>query len=127
MKLLNKGYIVTVIALMGGAAPLSAAPAGDPVKGKSIFVRCAICHSVEPGKNMLGPSLNGIVGKQAGTVAGFAYSPAMKAAKIKWTSDNLSNYVTNPRAMVPGTKMIFAGLPNATDRANLIAYLAKPK
>jgi cytochrome c len=127
MKLLNGRQIVAVAALALGAAPLVAAPAGDPAKGKSIFVRCAICHSVEPGKNMLGPSLNGVIGRQAGTVTGFNYSPAMKAAKISWTTDNLSKFLANPRATVAGTKMIFAGLPNEADRANLIAYLAKPK
>ena len=127
MKLLNSRHIFAAAVLTLIAVPVSAAPAGDPVKGKSIFMRCAICHSIEPGKNMLGPSLSGVVGRPAGVATGYNYSPAMKGAKIAWTSDSLSKFLTNPRAMVPGTKMIFAGLPNETDRANVIAYLAKPK
>jgi cytochrome c len=100
--------------------------AGDPIKGKAVFVKCMICHTVEPGTNKLGPSLNGIVGKPAGSTAGFNYSPAMKTAKMSWTPANLSKFLANPRAAVPGTKMIFAGLPSPDDRANVIAYLAKP-
>jgi len=100
--------------------------AGDPVKGKAVFARCVICHTVEPGKNKLGPTLAGIVGSKAGGVPGFNFSPAMKNSKIVWTPANLDKYLTNPRAMLPGNRMIFAGLPNADDRANVIAYLAKP-
>ena len=110
------------------AAPVmaQASPAGDAVKGKTVFARCAICHGVEPGKNKLGPTLAGIVGRKAGSVPGFNYSPAMKAAALTWTPAGLDKYITNPKATVPGNKMIFAGLPNATDRANLIAYLRNP-
>jgi cytochrome c2 len=89
-------------------------------------MRCAICHSVQPGKNMLGPSLAGIVGKPSASAPGFAYSSAMKGANIKWTSDKLDKYLLSPAKMVPGNRMAFAGLPNATDRADVIAYLAKP-
>lgn len=118
------GISVAAALLFHGGAALAAA--GDPVKGKTVFARCVICHAVEPGKNKLGPSLSGVVGKPAGSVAGFSYSPAMKAAKINWTENNLGKYLANPRGFVPGTKMIFAGLPNAADRANVIAYLKKP-
>nr|WP_087576209.1 cytochrome c family protein [Sphingomonas sp. CDS-1] len=100
------------------------AQAGDATKGKAVFARCMACHSVDPGVNRLGPSLAGVLGRPSGTVAGFAYSPAMKNAKIRWDAKSLDAFLTKPATKVPGTKMIFAGLPNPADRANLIAYLA---
>lgn len=111
------------------ALPVSAtaAPSGDAAAGKTIFARCAICHSVAPGENRLGPTLAGIVGRKAGTVAGYNFSPAMKNSGVTWTSAALDAYLANPRGVLPGVKMIFAGLPKPEDRANVIAYLANPK
>ncbi|WP_176595842.1 MULTISPECIES: c-type cytochrome [Sphingobium] len=109
-------------------AMLIASPAlaqtGDAAKGKAVFARCMACHSVDPGANRLGPSLAGVMGRTSGTVAGFTYSPAMKNAKIRWDAKSLDAFLTKPTAKVPGTRMIFAGLSNPADRANLIAYLA---
>ncbi|PJG49592.1 cytochrome c family protein [Sphingobium sp. LB126] len=109
-------------------AMLIASPAlaqtGDAAKGKTVFARCMACHSVDRGVNRLGPSLAGIMGRTSGAVPGFAYSPAMKNAKIRWDAKSLDAFLTKPAAKVPGSKMIFAGLPNPADRANLIAYLA---
>ncbi|AJR24972.1 MULTISPECIES: cytochrome c family protein [Sphingobium] len=110
------------------AATLIASPAlaqaGDAAKGKAVFARCMACHTVDPGVNRLGPSLAGVVGRTSGTVPGFAYSAAMKNAKIRWDAKSLDAFLAKPTAKVPGSKMIFAGLPNPADRANLIAYLA---
>jgi cytochrome c len=100
---------------------------GDPVAGKSVFNKCAICHSASPGKTVIGPTLFGIVGRPSASVAGFSYSDAMKAANKTWDAATLDTYLTDPKAMVPGTKMTFAGLPNPQDRANVIAYLATLK
>jgi len=108
--------------LMLSTAPAHAA--GDPAAGKVVSAKCAICHTFEPGKNKIGPSLAGVVGRKSGSLPDFSYSPAMKGANLTWNAATLDKYLTNPRALVPGTKMIFAGLPNATDRANIIAYLA---
>lgn len=109
------------------ASPASAAPIGDAMKGKKIFIRCLMCHTVQPGMNKLGPSLAGVVGRKAGAAPGFAYSPAMKASKVVWTPQLLDRFLARPSAAVPGNKMVFAGLPNPADRANLIAYLKAPK
>ncbi|WP_176590992.1 cytochrome c family protein [Sphingobium sp. EM0848] len=110
------------------AAVLIASPVlaqtGDAAKGKAVFARCMACHTVDPGVNRLGPSLAGVIGRTSGSVPGFAYSPAMKNAKIRWDAKSLDAFLTKPAAQVPGSKMIFAGLPNPADRANLIAYLA---
>ena len=107
------------------AAVLAAgsAQAQDVAKGTAVFRQCGICHSIEPGETKLGPSLHGVVGRKAGTEPGFAYSDAMKAYGKVWDKDTLDAYLTNPAAAVPGGKMI-VGLPGATQRAELIAYLA---
>lgn len=87
------------------------------------FAPCSVCHAVKPGQNRLGPTLYQVVGRQKASVPGFAYSPAMKAQKGVWTEADLDAYIANPRAKVPGTKMIYAGMPDAAKRAKLIAWL----
>ncbi len=106
----------------------SAAAAGDPAAGKQVFeTTCSICHSAQQGRNSLGPSLFGVVGRPSATVAGYNYSPAFKALGTTWDEAALDKYIAGPRAMVPGTKMSYAGLKDDTKRANLIAYLATLK
>lgn len=106
--------------------PAGAAPAGgDAAAGKTVSVKCMVCHTFEAGKNKIGPSLAGVVGRKSGSIADFAYSPAMKGSNLTWDAATLDRYLANPRTVVPGTKMIFPGLPSAADRANLIAYLAQ--
>ncbi len=100
-------------------------PKGDAAKGMALFAQCKVCHSLEAGKNGVGPSLKGIVGTKAADVAGYTFSNAMKKSGITWTPQALSDYLTAPMKMVPGTKMPFAGMPKPQDRADVIAYLAK--
>jgi cytochrome c2 len=98
--------------------------AADPAAGRAVFrSQCALCHSVQPGHNMIGPSLSGVVGRRAGSEPGYAYSAANKNANLTWTPQVLNNYLESPQAMIPGTKMPYAGLKDSTQRANLIAYL----
>ena len=112
-------------ALAGGTALAQAQ--GDPAAGKKIFMRCIACHAVQPGAGAkMGPNLAGVVGRKAAAAPGFKYSAAMQKAKIKWDDATLDKWLTRPAAVVPGTSMAFAGLPNAADRANVIAYLKKP-
>jgi len=111
---------------VAGIAPAAPLPAGNAAAGKTLSSKCAVCHSFVAGQNKIGPSLAGIIGRKAGTAPNFGYSPAMKASKLTWNVATLDRYLANPRATVPGTKMIFAGLPAPADRANLIAYLAAP-
>jgi cytochrome c len=116
-----------VVAAVASVTLSAAACAGVAAAGKSVFNKCAICHSPAEGKNGLGPTLFGVVGRPSASVAGFSYSDAMKAAKKTWDEATLDVYLTDPKAAVPGTKMIFAGLPKPEDRANVIAYLATLK
>ena len=117
------------VALLAMSALSSAAHAGgDATKGKTVFQRCAICHGVEKnGGNGLGPNLFGVVGRKAGTVAGFSYSAAMKASGITWTADKLTAYVAHPAQVVPGNRMAFAGVTDPSQQADVVAYLATLK
>lgn len=109
---------------MIAAVPALAAAEGDPAKGEKVFRKCKACHSVGPGaKNKVGPELNGLVGRPAGSVEGYNYSPAMKGSGLTWDEATLNTYLTKPKDLVPGTKMIFAGLKKDDQRADIIAYL----
>ena len=121
------------------AAPAAAAPAadntdtltgvklasytGDAAKGKVAFLTCQTCHSIDAGVNKIGPSLHGVVGRSAGTIAGFSYSAANKNSGITWTPDKLFQYLEKPQRVVPGTKMTFPGFDEPQKRADVIAYL----
>ena len=96
---------------------------GDVEAGKSVFKKCALCHTAEAGKNKIGPSLFGIVGRHAATVPNFNYSQAMKDFNKDWDDKTLDTYLQDPKATVTGTKMIFPGLKDAKERADVIAYL----
>lgn len=108
------------------ASALIAAPAfasGDAAKGKALFPRCAMCHSDAKGApNKIGPNLWDVAGRKAGTEAGFNYSAALKNSGITWTEDNLEKWIMGPAKMVPGTRMMFAGL-NHDQADDVAAYL----
>jgi cytochrome c len=87
------------------------------------FAQCAACHTVAPNQNRLGPSLYKVVGRPKASVPGFAYSPAMKAQKGVWSEAELNAYIANPRAKVPGTRMVYPGMSDPAKRARLIAWL----
>ncbi|MBH1945140.1 cytochrome c family protein [Erythrobacter sp. YJ-T3-07] len=96
---------------------------GDPAAGEKAFAVCTTCHSVEAGVNKTGPSLHGVVGREAGSIADFNYSDANKSSGITWTPEELFVYLADPQATIPGTKMIFPGLKDPQKRADVIAYL----
>lgn len=97
----------------------------DLENGRAVFARCRSCHSISPtGPNMTGPGLYGVIGRTAGTHEGFNYSPALKAAGFVWDGEKVEHWLENPRTFLAGNKMTFAGLPDATDRRDVVAFLS---
>jgi nitrite reductase (NO-forming) len=105
-----------------GGAPTAPSAGGDAAAGRLVFRKCQVCHSIEPGKALLGPSLAGIIGRNAGAEANYNYSPAMKQANIVWDAKTLDAYLADPQKVVPGNKMPFPGLKTEQDRADIIAF-----
>lgn len=132
LKPVRMGFAVIALA---AAAAVSLAPAGAPAQdgnaeeGAEVYKKCRACHDVGPAaKNKVGPLLNGIIGRQAGTIEGYNYSDANKAAGTKglvWTEEVMFKYLEAPLSFMPGTKMAFAGLKDEQDRKDVIAYLKK--
>jgi cytochrome c len=109
--------------MLEGVVLVAALAAGDPAAGEAVYSRCQGCHALE--YNRTGPKHCGLLGRRAGSVPGFEYSPAMKQSGIVWNAKTLGRFLANPTQAVPGTTMTYAGVPDAKDRANLIAYLGK--
>jgi len=114
-------WVVAAGALL--ALPTMAA-AQDAEAGKKLFTKCAPCHAIGPGaKNKVGPELNGILDRPAASVEGFAYSDALKKSGLKWDDANIHKWLESPKALVPGTKMLFPGVKDETERDDIIAYI----
>lgn len=103
------------------------APSETTAAPPQAFMQCVACHSVKPGVNGVGPSLFGVVGRKAGTLPGYAYSEALKAWGKTLTPEELDKWLTAPMQDVPGTKMVFPGMPDAAKRNEVIGYLATLK
>jgi cytochrome c len=116
------GVRIVLVLLLMLAANVAHAD-GDAARGEKKFGDCAACHKLEAGANNVGPSLHGVFTRKAGEIAEFRYSPAIKRSGIAWSPETLDTFITNPQAVVPGNRMPYAGMVNAGDRADLIAYL----
>ena len=113
--------LATMLAVAGFCGGASAQ---DASLGEKVFVKCKICHQIGEGaKTVVGPELNGIVGRHSASIEGFNYSEGMKKANLTWTEDQLSEYLKNPKQKVAGNKMAFVGLSKPEDIANVIAFL----
>jgi cytochrome c len=111
----NRQFMLTVSAVLLANTVARGAQAADPAAGEAVFKsQCSICHSVQPGRNQVGPSLAGIAGRPAGQVANFHYSPANKNSGLTWDQATLDRYLTNPSAVVPHTIMTYGGLKTPT-------------
>ena len=120
---MKRTAVYTIFAAALFAAPGIAA-AQDSAAGKASFAKCQACHAVGPGaKNNLGPELNGLVGRKAGTAAGYQYSPALKNAGFAWDQTSFAAFMADPRGKIPKNKMVFAGMKDQTEIASLWAYL----
>ena len=121
MKTLRFAVALAVLGLLATGAQAD----GDAEKGKKVFAKCKACHEASVEKNKVGPYLKGLFGRAAGSLEGYAYSDAMKASGITWSAETLGPYLKDPKAVVPGGKMVFAGLKKEEDIENILAYLAE--
>jgi len=116
--------LTVLLAMIASGAP--AAESGDPDTGRQLFRVCAACHSLLPGRHMTGPSLASIWGRKAGSVEGFTrYSDALRDAELAWDEHTLDAWLADPRAFIPGNRMTFRGITDASQRRDLIAFLAQ--
>jgi cytochrome c len=122
MKKLTLGTLIVI----ASAAASSAALAQDVAAGETSFKKCLPCHAIGEGaKNKIGPELNGLNGRKSGTAEGYSYSEANKNSGITWDEATFKDYIKDPKARIPGTKMVFAGIKNEKEVADLWAYLAQ--
>ncbi len=120
MKVLGLTVAALAFAISHGSASAQDAAAGEKV----FNTRCKVCHQIGEGaKNAVGPVLNGLIGRKTGSVEGYSYSDANKNSGLTWDEATFREYIKNPRAKIPGTKMVFAGLPKEEDVDNLLAFL----
>ena len=109
--------------IAGGVLFASTAHAQNVQHGQKLFEECAACHSTERGVNGLGPSLAGVLGRKAGENPEFRYSPALRRSGITWTAATLNDYIADPQKVIPDNRMPYSGMPDAANRADLLAYL----
>ena len=119
MRVPNVMLAISILAAM----PTGSAGAADVEAGKTAFKKCALCHTTEAGKNKIGPSLFGVVGRKSAALENFNYSEAMKKFDHTWDEATLDTYLADPRGTVPETKMIFPGIKDKAERDDVIAYL----
>ena len=113
-----------LVAGLISVAGAGVAAAQDLAAGATSYKKCAACHDVGPtAKNKVGPVLNGLDGRKSGTIAGYSYSEANKASGITWNEESFLDYIKDPKAKIPNTKMVFAGIKNETEAKALWAYL----
>ena len=124
MNKLTSSALIVVAAMTAASGAL--AQDADLAAGKTSFNKCLACHAVGDGaKNKVGPVLNGLDGRKSGTVEGYSYSDANKNSGITWNKDVFLEYIRDPKAKIPGTKMVFAGIKNENEANNLWAYISK--
>ena len=122
MKKLTLSTLIVIVS----AAASSAAMAQDVAAGKTSFNKCLACHAVGEGaKNKVGPVLNGLPGRKSGTVEGYSYTEANKSSGLTWDEATFKDYIKDPKAKIPGTKMVFAGIKNEQEAGDLWAFLAQ--
>jgi cytochrome c len=121
-----KKMTLSALVVIGSTAVASAAMAQDVAAGKTSFNKCMACHAIGEGaKNKIGPELNGLNGRKSGTAPGYSYSDANKNSGITWNEAEFKDYIKDPKAKIPGTKMVFAGIKNEKEANDLWAFLAQ--
>jgi len=121
-----KKMTLSVLAAIASVAGASNALARDAAAGETSFKKCLACHSIGEGaKNKVGPVLNGLDGRKSGSAADFSYSDANKNSGITWNKDQFLDYIKDPKAKIPGTKMVFPGIKNEKEAGDLWAYISQ--
>jgi cytochrome c len=121
-----KKFALSALVIIASSAAATAALAQDAEAGKTSFNKCLACHAIGEGaKNKVGPELNGIDGRKSGTAADYNYSDANKNSGISWNEAQFKEYIKDPKAKIPGTKMVFAGIKNEKEVNDLWAYLSQ--
>ena len=119
-----KGTFLLALAFFLGLAAETPAADGNPARGQRVFAACAACHSLQPDRNMTGPSLADLWGRKAGKLTSFSrYSSALKSANFEWSDKALDEWISDPQHLVPGNEMTFPGIKDAQHRADLVAFL----
>ena len=122
MKTLTLSMLAVCISMAGASSAL----AQDAAAGETSFKKCLACHSIGDGaKNKVGPVLNGLDGRHSGSIEGFSYSDANKNSGITWSKEQFLDYIKDPKAKIPGTKMAFAGIKNEKEAQDLWAYISQ--
>ena len=116
-----RAALPALVGALGAAAIAATPPAGDAQRGAEIYSRCEACHALQYDRT--GPRHCGLIGRKAGSVPGFVYSAAMKRSNLTWNEKTLDRFLANPPGVVPGTAMTYAGVADAQERADLVAYL----
>jgi cytochrome c len=120
---MRNAFIASAVMAAAGLFASSTANAADAKRGDKLFDECRTCHSVEAGANGVGPSLKGVIGRKAGTLDDFRYSPQLKRSDITWNAKTLDAFIADPQQVVPANRMPYSGMPDAKNRADLIEYL----
>jgi len=120
-------YVAATITLIACGAHAFAGQAANPDRGKQLFEQCAACHGLGDATDTDGPTLKGVIGRKAGSLEDYRYSAAMKRSDVTWTATTLDAYITDPQGYIKGNRMAYAGMSDAADRADLIAYLQQAK
>jgi cytochrome c len=121
-----KNLTLSLLVSLAAIAAAHSARAQDAAAGENSFKKCLACHSIGEGaKNKVGPVLNGLDGRKSGTAEGYSYSDANKNSGITWNKDQFLEYITDPKAKIPGTKMIFPGIKNEKERNDVWAYISQ--
>ena len=121
MRILAASVVTAMLSL---ALPASVRADGDVAKGEKVFGKCKTCHEIGSDRNKVGPTLHGVIGRKAGTVPGFKYSPAMADSGVTWDAATLAEYVAKPKEFIAGNKMAFVGLKKEDEIQDLVAYIA---
>lgn len=121
--MVNRLLAIAIPAPLLLALALPASAEGDAARGAPLFAQCKICHSLEAGKNLVGPSLHGLFGRKSASVPDYEYSSALKRANLVWNDDTLAKYLADPKKAVPGNKMAFPGIKDPNQLGDLLAFL----